>query len=76
LINDVGAPNNTTINNASANVYREIWMISPGFTSNPLSGGTMNSFITHSESRQIATEFPPAFNFFRSPADVEFRTGQ
>jgi vitamin B12 transporter len=72
LINDVGAPNNTTINNASANVYRELWMISPGLHLEPFEWWHHNFIFTHSESRQIATEFPPAVNFFAPPPTLNF----
>lgn len=72
LISDIGAPDNTTINNPAANVYRELWMISPGLHLDPFEWWHHNFIYTHSQSSQTAEEFPPAVNFFPPPATLNF----
>ena len=69
---DAGSPNTITNPDATANLLRETWLVSPGLRWQTTDWWKQSLFYSHAQQRQVATEFPPAVNFFAPPPTLNF----
>ncbi|MDD5261183.1 MAG: TonB-dependent receptor [Methylacidiphilales bacterium] len=69
---DVGTPNSVSDPEPIASLLRETWMISPGLDYKTTDWWEQKVYYSHSQQRQVASDFKQAANFFPPPATLNF----
>ena len=71
-VNDSGDPNSITKPDPTGNLLRETWLLSPGLTYQTTDWWKQTLYYTHGQQRQVASDMPPAVNFFAPPPTLNY----